>query len=217
MATSVATPLIKQFATIAGIDSISTTNSLGLDLDRHPVRARPRYRRGRRRRAVGDRPHAARVAGRYAGAAELPQGQSGRRADPAAGAEERHRSADRPRRVRPAGDLAVAVDAERRGAGVDLRQPAIRGAHPARRGCAGRARHLGRPDPGGGRGRQPEHAGRHAAGQPAATDHRRRHAAGQCRRLLQAHHQERRRQVGAARRRHAGDRFRRQQPDGKLV
>lgn len=29
MATSVATPLIKQFATIAGIDSISTTNSLG--------------------------------------------------------------------------------------------------------------------------------------------------------------------------------------------
>jgi HAE1 family hydrophobic/amphiphilic exporter-1 len=41
MATSVATPLIKQFATIAGIDSISTTNSLGttsiaiqFDLDR---------------------------------------------------------------------------------------------------------------------------------------------------------------------------------------
>jgi len=29
MATSVATPLIKQFATIAGIDSISTSNSLG--------------------------------------------------------------------------------------------------------------------------------------------------------------------------------------------
>ena len=29
MATSIATPLIKQFATIAGIDSISTTNSLG--------------------------------------------------------------------------------------------------------------------------------------------------------------------------------------------
>ena len=29
MATSVATPLIKQFSTIAGIDSISTTNSLG--------------------------------------------------------------------------------------------------------------------------------------------------------------------------------------------
>jgi HAE1 family hydrophobic/amphiphilic exporter-1 len=29
MATSVATPLVKQFATIAGIDSISTTNSLG--------------------------------------------------------------------------------------------------------------------------------------------------------------------------------------------
>ncbi|WP_311028398.1 efflux RND transporter permease subunit [Mesorhizobium koreense] len=41
MATSVATPLIKQFATIAGIDSISTTNALGstsiviqFDLDR---------------------------------------------------------------------------------------------------------------------------------------------------------------------------------------
>ncbi len=29
MASSVATPLIKQFATIAGIDSIATTNSLG--------------------------------------------------------------------------------------------------------------------------------------------------------------------------------------------
>ncbi len=133
-----------------------------LDLDRHPVRARPRYRRRRVRCAIGDRPHAARAAGRHAGAAQLSEGQSGRCADPAAGPEERHRSVDRSRCVRPAGDLAVAVDAERRGAGLDLRQPAIRRQDPARRGCARRARHIGRPDPGGRGGGQPEHAARHA-------------------------------------------------------
>ena len=60
MATSVATPLIKQFATIAGIDSDLHHQLARLDLDRDPVRARPRHRRRRRRRAGGDRAHAAR-------------------------------------------------------------------------------------------------------------------------------------------------------------
>jgi hypothetical protein len=89
MATSVATPLIKQFATIAGIDTISTTNSLG-NLDRHPVRAQPQHRRGGGRRAGGDRAHAAAIAAGDDLAAELPQGQSGRCADPADGAGQRY-------------------------------------------------------------------------------------------------------------------------------
>ena len=111
MATSVATPLIKQFATIAGIDTHLDHQLARLDLDRHPVRAQPRHRRGGGRRAGGDRAHAARAAARDDQPAELPEGQSGRRADPAAGADERHRAAHRSRRLRPARDLAVALDA----------------------------------------------------------------------------------------------------------
>ena len=62
-----------------------------LDLDRHPVRARPRHRRGGRRRAGGDRAHAAHAAAGNDQPAELPEGQSGRRADPVDGADQRHR------------------------------------------------------------------------------------------------------------------------------
>ena len=104
----------------------------GLDLDRHPVRAQPRHRPGGGRRAGGDRPHAAAAAGRDDDAAELPQGQSGRCADPAPGAAERHDVAAAARRLRRAGDLAGPVDARRRRRGAGLRQPEICRPRPAR-------------------------------------------------------------------------------------
>jgi len=93
----------------------------GLDLDRHPVRAEPRHRRGRRRRAGGDRAHPAPASARDDGAAELPQGQPGRRADPPAFAGQRHGAHDRSRRLRRERHLALALHHRGRGAGVDLR------------------------------------------------------------------------------------------------
>ena len=54
MASAVATPLEKQFSTIAGIDSMTSTSAPGLDPDHAAVRARPRHRRRRAGRAGGD-------------------------------------------------------------------------------------------------------------------------------------------------------------------
>ena len=221
MANSVATPLIKQFSTIAGIDTITATSVAGLDLDRHPVRPRPRHRPGRGRRAGGDRPHAAPAAGR----------DDRRRRATARSIRPTRRScswrctsdidaADRARRLRPAGDLARAVDASTasaqvqvfgsqkyavriqldpdalaaRGIGIDQVTDAVAAANA-------------------------DHAGRHARRpQPAASDHR-----GQTPQLDQrgrssaTHRRHAERQAGAARRRGARHRFGREQPDRELA
>ena len=60
MASAVATPLEKQFSTIAGIDSMTSTSSLGLDPDHAPVQPRPQHRRRRPGRAGGHRRRPAR-------------------------------------------------------------------------------------------------------------------------------------------------------------
>ena len=49
MASSVATPLEKQFSTIAGIDSMTSRSALGSTQHHDPVRARPRTSTTRRR------------------------------------------------------------------------------------------------------------------------------------------------------------------------
>ena len=100
MATSVATPLIKEFSTIPAISTISATNYQGFtsitiefDLDRNIDQA-----------AADVQSAIARTqrqpAGRDDHPAELPQAQPGRRADPAAGAAERHAAALEARRLR---------------------------------------------------------------------------------------------------------------------
>ena len=132
MAKSVATPLIKQFATIEGIKHDQRQQHAGQHLDRHRVRPRPRHRRRRGRRAIGDLAHPAPAARRHGGPAELSQGQSGRPADPAAGAAQRRDGAVAARRLRPAGDVAAPVDPRRRRPGQRVRQPEIRRAHPGR-------------------------------------------------------------------------------------
>ena len=78
MAASVASILERQFSTIAGVTTMTSTSSLGntsivlqFDLNRQ-------HRRRRARRAVGDLLGDAAPAGRTADAAQLPQGQSGR-------------------------------------------------------------------------------------------------------------------------------------------
>jgi HAE1 family hydrophobic/amphiphilic exporter-1 len=81
MASAVATPLEKQFSTIAGLDSMTSTSSLGstqitlqFDLDRTSTRRR----RTCRRRSPRPRSRSCR---RDADAADVPQGQPGRPAD----------------------------------------------------------------------------------------------------------------------------------------
>ena len=88
MASSVATPLEKQFSTIAGIDSMTSTNSLGQSQHHHSVQSEPQYRRRRAGRAGRDR------AGRRANfRRNMPtpptfqQGEPGRSADPVSGAD----------------------------------------------------------------------------------------------------------------------------------
>ena len=59
MASAVATPLEKQFSTIAGIDNMTSTSGLGSTLDHDPVLARPEHRRRGAGRSGDDRQDAA--------------------------------------------------------------------------------------------------------------------------------------------------------------
>ena len=62
MASSVATPLEKQFSTIAGLDSMTSTNIQGIDQHHAAIRPDPQYRRRRAGRAGGDRGDAGAIA-----------------------------------------------------------------------------------------------------------------------------------------------------------
>ena len=91
MASSVATPLERQFGRIAGVTEMTSASQLGstqvimqFDLTRN-IDAR------RARRAGGDQRRARAAAGEPAEQPDLPQGQSGRRADHHAGADVRRR------------------------------------------------------------------------------------------------------------------------------
>ena len=86
MANSVATPLIKQFTTIPSIQTITATSVQGstqiviqFDLNRNIDQAAADVQ-------AAIAPDAAPAAGEHDDAAELPQGQPGRRADHPAGA-----------------------------------------------------------------------------------------------------------------------------------
>ncbi len=87
MAASVATPLEKQFSTIAGVSSISSSNTQGSTQHHAAVRPEPVDRRGRAGRAVDDRPGAARAAAGHALAPVVPEGEPGRHAGPVPDAE----------------------------------------------------------------------------------------------------------------------------------
>ena len=80
MASSVATPLEREFSTIAGIESMNSHQLAGQHLDHRAVRARPQHRRRRAghpgRHLEGRRTPAA----QHAAAAVLPEGEPGRAA-----------------------------------------------------------------------------------------------------------------------------------------
>ena len=80
MASSVATPLERQFGRIAGLTEMTSASQLGIDADRAAVRPLARHRRRRARRAGGDQRGAQPAAGEPAEQPQLPEGQPCRRA-----------------------------------------------------------------------------------------------------------------------------------------
>ena len=59
MASSVATPLEKNFSTIAGLDSMSLDQHTRADADHAAIQFKPEHRCRRTRRAIDDRPFSA--------------------------------------------------------------------------------------------------------------------------------------------------------------
>ena len=145
MATSVAAPLEQQFGQIAGITQMTSQSSLGastiviqFDLERNIDSA------------AQDVQAAITVAGKTTAAgaddaADLQEGQSGGRADPAAFGAFRHRAADHRRRIRQRLSRAADLAGERRRAGLGVRRPHAVDPRPgrsrqARRRAASRSR-----------------------------------------------------------------------------
>ena len=87
MASAVAMPLEKQFATIAGLDNINSTSSQGTTAHHAAVRPEPQHRRRGAGRAGDDRGRGAPAAAADAGAAVVPEGQSRRSAGHLPGAQ----------------------------------------------------------------------------------------------------------------------------------
>ena len=158
MAASVATPLEKQFSTIAGVTSISSTNAQGstsitlqFDLSRSIDARRPG-------RAVDDRPGAAAAAARHAVAAVVPEGQPGRHAGPVPDAELADAAARPARPLRAERHRAAPLDGHGRRAGQRLRLAEVRGARGRRPAAARVAPDRHRPGGAGDRGVEREPA-----------------------------------------------------------
>ena len=164
MASSVATPLERQFSTIAGVESMTSSNSLGSTSITLSVRAGPGHRRRGPGCAGGDRGHPSPAARGHAQPTVVPQGQPGRLADPLHRPHLAEPPALRARRVRPDDAGAADLDGERRGSGAGLRIAEVRGARPARPQSPGQPRARHRRGGGGDPLRQREPPHRHAAG-----------------------------------------------------
>ena len=129
MASSVAAPLERQFGQIAGVTQMTSTSTLGATSITHAIRSQPQYRCGRAGRAGRDHRGRPAIADKPAVPADLPQGQSGRFADPDPGGAFRLAAAHGGRRLcrqRPrAADLADLRASPRSSIGGE-QKPAIR-------------------------------------------------------------------------------------------
>ena len=170
MASSVATPLERQFGRIAGVTEMTSTSYARLDADHAAVRSEPRHRRRRARRAGGDQRRARPAAGEPAEQSDLSQGQSGRRADHDPGADLGHRTT-RPQMY----DVASTI-LQQKLSQVRRRRPGDRrrrlAAGGARRRQSDGAQQL-RPRP---RGRPQRRSARANANRPKGAARRRAHA-----------------------------------------
>ena len=121
MASSVASPLERQFTTIAGVDEMTSSSGAGNTQHHADLRPRPQHRQRGRRRADGDRRGDAAAAVHADGAAVVPQAESGRPADPAAQPDVEHARDVGGRRLRGEHPRAAHLDGERRVAGQRVR------------------------------------------------------------------------------------------------
>ena len=141
MTSSVTAPLERQFGQMPGLNQMSSQSSAGASVITLQFSLDLEPRRRRAGGAGGDQRRRQSAAGRPAGAADLRQGQPGRRADPDAGADLEDPAADRgrgPRRHPPrAEDLATAGRRPRE----HQRRASPGGAHPGQhpRACRLRA------------------------------------------------------------------------------
>ncbi len=139
MASAVATPLEKQFSTIAGIDNMTSTSGLGSLQHHDPVHARPQHRRRRAGRSGDDRQDAQEPAAGHHSAV-VPEGESRPTSRSSSTAFTSDADADlAARRVRRDVHGAAHLDDAGRGAGERVRLGEVRGAHPARSERAGAA------------------------------------------------------------------------------
>ena len=134
MASSVTAPLERQFGQVPGLNQMTSTSSGGASVITLAVRARPQHRRRRAGGAGVDQRVGHVPAARPSESADLQQDQSGRRADPDAGAVVEDAAA-----VQGRGPRRHAAGAE------DLAAPRRRAGQHQRRPEAGRA-HSGEPD-----------------------------------------------------------------------
>ncbi len=124
---SVATPLEKQFSTIAGVTSISSTQQPGQHQHHPAVRLEPRHRLRGAGRPVDDRAVGALAAAGHAVAAVVPEGQPGRSADPLPDPQLEDDAAVEASTSTPNGARAAALDGQRRRRRQRLRRAEIRG------------------------------------------------------------------------------------------
>ena len=144
MASSVALPLEKQFAAIAGLTNINSTSPQGIDQHHAAVRFEPQHRRGRPGRAGDDRPRVRALPPQMPAPPSYQKGQSGRPVGHPARAAVGHAAVVDDRRIRAADHRPAHLDGERRGAGRRVRLAEVRRPHrrrPARaRGALDRHR-----------------------------------------------------------------------------
>ena len=136
MASSVATPLEKQFSTIAGIDSMTSTNSLG----QTSITIQFNLSRSLDGAALDVQSAITQASGqlppKHADAAFIPQGEPGRPADLVSGAELSDAEVVASRRSRGNHHGAAHFDGERRGPGAGLRCAEVCRPSAARSECA---------------------------------------------------------------------------------
>ncbi len=153
MTSSVTAPLERQFGQMPGLNQMSSTSSARRVGHHAAVQPRPEPRRRRTGSAGGDQRVGHVPAERPADAADLQQGQSGRCADPHAGADVEDAAAVPGRRSRRYAPRAEDFADHRRRPRHAVGRPAAGGAHP---GQSDRARVV-RHEP-----RGPAHGDRHA-------------------------------------------------------
>ena len=118
MASAVATPLEKQFSTIAGIDSMTSTSTLGTSQITLQFDLEPQHRRRRAGRAGGHRARRPAAAAEHAHPADLQQGEPGGHAHSLHGGELAHAAALHRRSVRRDAARAAHLHGQGRGAGA---------------------------------------------------------------------------------------------------